>query len=619
MKFILHEVKLWFHEKNQTAKSYEFLPNKINVITGASTTGKTSFWNIIDYCLLAEKENIASEVNDKVKWFGIRFSINNKEITILRRSKVNNVVSSDIYFGFNGFPVEPYANFIIGDAKNFLDREFGVEDNFKYPLKKIDKNKSLILSYRHFLLFNSLTQMMVDAPETYFDTTHYGKKEYDQALPYVFDLATGIRDFGIIAAKKRIDEIEAELTKIKKNNKIIIKENKEFNDGIFEIINQCKKLNVIDYDQAFDDQEEALKLIQKSIDNIDKSARNEKILEEIDSLSSTKRKIKTKIFSINQYQKEYDLYRKNLEKYADSLQPIKFIQENLSDQLIDSYEVKTFIEVLESSLMNIKNSINKKPEKPLNFSVEIDLLNKELNIIEEKIKELSSFQDNFQSQADKLISIGEVKHALRDILNKKPTKTINVDESEKLYKELMVNKELINTMPQRGFKMSTLLDGCIQRNFDLIKSLSAYKDSRVVFNKEISVLQLYPYGQLFPLDNIGSASNYMFLHLCFFLGFHEHIILNTENKYVPEFLFIDQPSQPYFGGDSDDESKLLDVFNLLNLFLKFMVEDNEVDFQILLVEHASKDYWVNNNFEYFHTVDEFLGGKGLIPKEVFNR
>ncbi len=197
MKFILHEVKLWFHEKNQTAKSYEFLPNKINVITGASTTGKTSFWNIIDYCLLAEKENIASEVNDKVKWFGIRFSINNKEITILRRSKVNNVVSSDIYFGFNGFPVEPYANFIIGDAKNFLDREFGVEDNFKYPLKKIDKNKSLILSYRHFLLFNSLTQMMVDAPETYFDTTHYGKKEYDQALPYVFDLATGIRDFGI--------------------------------------------------------------------------------------------------------------------------------------------------------------------------------------------------------------------------------------------------------------------------------------------------------------------------------------------------------------------------------------------------------------------------------------
>ena len=66
-----------------------------------------------------------------------------------------------------------------------------------------------------------------------------------------------------------------------KKIKIIIKENKEFNDGIFEIINQCKKLNVIDYDQAFDDQEEALKLIQKSIDNIDKSARNEKILEEI--------------------------------------------------------------------------------------------------------------------------------------------------------------------------------------------------------------------------------------------------------------------------------------------------------------------------------------------------
>lgn len=448
---------------------------------------------------------------------------------------------------------------------------------------------------------------------------YYGKKEYDEALPYIFDLATGIRDFGIIAAKKRIDEIEAEITKIKKNNKKIIKENKEFNDGLFEIIDKCKKLNIIDYSQSFDDQEEAINLIKKSIDNIDKSAKNEKILEEIDSLSSTKRKLKTKIFSINQYQKEYDLYRKNLEKYADSLQPIKFLQENLSDQLIDSYEVKTFIELLESSLMDIKNSINKKPEKPLNFLAEIDFLSIELDVIEEKIKELSSFQDNFQSQAEKLICIGEIKYALRDILSKKPTKSIDIDENDELYKELRENKDLINTMPQRGFKMSTLLDSCIQRNFDLIKSLSAYKDSRVVFNKEVSVLQLYPYGQLFPLDNIGSASNYMFLHLCFFLGFHEHVILNTENKYVPEFLFIDQPSQPYFGGENDDETKLLDVFNLLNLFFKFMIEENESDFQILLVEHASKDYWINNNFEYFHTVDEFINGKGLIPQEVFNR
>lgn len=43
MKFIIHEIKLWFKKKNSTPKSYELKPNKVNVITGDATTGKTSF------------------------------------------------------------------------------------------------------------------------------------------------------------------------------------------------------------------------------------------------------------------------------------------------------------------------------------------------------------------------------------------------------------------------------------------------------------------------------------------------------------------------------------------------------------------------------------------------
>jgi len=68
MKFILHEIKLWFKDTTTEPKSYQFLPNKINVITGDATTGKTSFWSIIDYCLLSGKVNIANTINDRVLW-----------------------------------------------------------------------------------------------------------------------------------------------------------------------------------------------------------------------------------------------------------------------------------------------------------------------------------------------------------------------------------------------------------------------------------------------------------------------------------------------------------------------------------------------------------------------
>jgi hypothetical protein len=137
------------------------------------------------------------------------------------------------------------------------------------------------------------------------------------------------------------------------------------------------------------------------------------------------------------------------------------------------------------------------------------------------------------------------------------------------------------------------------------------------------ILKLYPpIDQFqFPLDNVGSKSNYMFMHLCVYLGLHEHII-NIEQVHVPQFLFIDQPSIPYYTGDNkkgnDDKTKLIDAFTLLNSFIDYLTTQKNTHFQIFMVEHAPKEYWIDNNLSHFHTVDEFIDGKGLIPKEIYN-
>jgi hypothetical protein len=110
MRFILHEIKLWFKDENSEPKSYEFLADKINVITGDATTGKTSFWSIIDYCLLSSKINVANTINDKVLWFGLRFTINNKVISIVRKTPFKGAVSAEVYFEYGDFPAKPKPN-----------------------------------------------------------------------------------------------------------------------------------------------------------------------------------------------------------------------------------------------------------------------------------------------------------------------------------------------------------------------------------------------------------------------------------------------------------------------------------------------------------------------------
>ena len=114
----------------------------------------------------------------------------------------------------------------------------------------------------------------------------------------------------------------------------------------------------------------------------------------------------------------------------------------------------------------------------------------------------------------------------------------------------------------------------------------------------------------------------MFLHLSFFLGLHNFLIDNP-CKQIGQFLFVDQPSVPYYENKDDEKSndmqKLLDAFRCLNSFMKQMVENGE-EFQIILIEHADESYWTGeNNLDYFETRANFDGDEALVPYKILKQ
>lgn len=621
MKFILHEIKLWFNTEPVKTKSYEFEPNKINVITGDATTGKSSFWSIIDYCLLSGKVNIPNTIYEKVLWFGIRFSINSEEISIIRKAPEKGAVSAELVMQLGTFPEVPDSNTSIAETKAFLDKEFGITDALRFPHGKESGKAPFNVSYRHFLLFNALTETVIGAPETYFDTTFFGKDEYDKALSHIFDLVIGVNDMDNIKALERLKEIDRELISIQKHEKGNQTKIKNFEADVYRLIDRCKQNNFIEYDQHFENVDEALAIVYDIIENTKRTASNSNLFSEIDVLNRERYRIQGQINAITQYQKEYDQYRRNLNKSADSLQPIQFLNQNLSDQLVDSYETKLFMESLEASLNRIKSSLSRKVTEPVKVEGDVKELREQLSIVNSRIGQLEAINKNNQAEGQRFIALGEIKYAYEQIIKREITKPIDIVRLNSLNLE----REALSTVPSDTLQikrnMLTLLNESIQRNFNQLNSLPAYKNSRVDFNPDKMVLQLYPNGQIFPLDNVGSKSNYMFMHLCVYLGLHEHMI-NVEQEHVPQFLFIDQPSIPYYTGDNqkgnDDKSKLIDAFTLLNSFVGYINIIKKETFQIFMVEHAPKEYWLDNKLSHFHTVDEFIDGKGLIPENIYN-
>jgi len=625
MKFILHEIKLWFQKKDSKPKSYWFEPDKVNVITGDATTGKTSFWSIIDYCLLSGNVEIANTIYEKVLWFSIRFTINNKEISIARKTPINGAVSSDVYFNYGSLPDIPTSNKEIADIKSILDTEFGITDSLRFPLGKALGKTSFNLSYRYFLLFNALTESIISAPKTYFDTAFFGKQEYDTALSHIFDLVIGVNDMEKIKAKERLKEIEENIKQIQNHEKKNQTNTKNFNKDIFALIDKCKQNNFLEYEQIVDNMDEAITIIHNIVSNRVKTAENVKLFPEIEDLNQKRQELKNQITAINQYHTAYNSYKRNLNKTADSLQPIEFLYKKLSDQLVDSYETEMFIESLSFSLQEIKSNISKNIEKPLKVSGDIKELQTQISNIDKRIEELNKIKTEYQKEGQKLIAIGEIKYALEQILIKREqNKPIDTIQLNRLTEEKSQLEKVPNEIEQTKYVMKIQLDKSIQRNYNQLKSLPTYKNCDTRFDENEMILKLYPREGLFPnfpLDNVGSKSNYMFMHLCVFLGLHEHFI-SVGQEHVPQFLFIDQPSIPYYSDNTekgnDDKTKLIDAFSLINSFIDYIINQKQSHFQIFMVEHAPKEYWTKSKLEYFHTVDEFINGNGLIPSDIYN-
>ena len=131
MKFYLKHIILWL--KNGKQRTLDFENNKVNIITGKQSTGKSTIIEIIDYCFFASSKNMPEgEIIDKnVEWYGINFIINDKNITIARHQ---NIKLNKYYFSSDGtFPKTPIDNFKEENIKNIMDTEFSIDANVVFP------------------------------------------------------------------------------------------------------------------------------------------------------------------------------------------------------------------------------------------------------------------------------------------------------------------------------------------------------------------------------------------------------------------------------------------------------------------------------------------------------
>lgn len=622
MNFYISKIRLWF-EKGENPRDLEFEADKVNVITGDSSTGKSSVLKIIDYCLLAERSTIVRDViNENVSWYGLVFSIEEQKYTIIRQApKLDSAEMTVIFKEGDYLPNEPQAGMNDTRSRALVK----MNELFHIPSKmKLEGRK--YYQFRHNLVFNYLTEDIIATENTYQDLRFFRLDEYAIVLNDLFKMAIGVNELKLRALESELQKAQKEESRKKIAQEKEQQKLKEYQHTREEITKQIDELGLGEA-MAFGDNPIAWAENVKVItENCNLQFKNEQANYQRNQIEMELRSVGEKLSYFESLETEFKTYQRRLERQDRSLMPLEYVKRHLSE-LMTYQETGRLLRELTEAWQAIKNSYVPEVKLPANF----DQAKKEL---QQHDRELRSEWKRLNPYNIEQRDIVWIRKAI--LLAEKIERDLSNIPKQTVTDEMVIAcGDTINTLNEKLTRLKAKnenalgnLNDSIEKYFRWQRGISeSYRDYKPLYSMEEKMLMLEREKGEYPESNVGSKSNYMFLHLCYFYGLHD-LLMSNGNEQIPQFLFIDQPSIPYYADknehrnadddeviSNDDQERLREAFNLTDKFMKEMLKKGH--FQIILVEHARPEYW--QDLDSFVTRYEFRRGDGLIPANVINK
>lgn len=621
MNFWINKIQLWFRRPDAAPITYEFEANKVNVITGDSSTGKSSVLRIIDYCLLAEESDIVEDViNESVSWYGLSFHINDTDCVIVREAPTLGNVGQGVYWAEDDdkFPRQPISNTSREWVLGYISDLAGLANR----RLTITSNRKINLTLRNFLALNYLTEDIIASNNTYIDANYFLLSDIRKGIGGCLNIAIGRDEDSEQEKKCNVRRLKADIKKETERKAKSEDSKKEYNKNLASFIERAYALN-LPHLMNETDVYELLHGLNEAILKFRKGYESDMDRARLDDVKLSIQKLRADLSRMNRLKREVDMYNKRIDEDKDSLLPIEHLKKEFCQVLLYD-ETHLLVSELTKALNKVKKcrKYAERQSLPDEFQQRLDGINTRLS-------QLVQERDRLQHIASQRLDLSwyESVVALKnEVCHLKCPQNEYI--GDKAFMEMKENLAMATSEYEKAhnenIKCIDALNQLMLEYYQLQGSItSRYNQCKPMFNTEHLSLTLYNPEKELNIRNVGSKSNYMFLHLCFFLGLHE-LILSQEDSPVPSFLFIDQPSIPYYGSKNvgndgkisdDDAKKLSDAFNMLNQYINKVCKlKYKKNFQIIMVEHASPDYW--RNLENFKTNCVFTKGDGLIPERV---
>ncbi|AOK19235.1 hypothetical protein WL51_23270 [Burkholderia ubonensis] len=631
----IREIVLWPRNANFEPRRLEFELGKVNVISGASRTGKSAVIPIIDYCLGAGTCSIpVKTIRKHCEWFGVVLATAQGDKLLARREPGAQRSTDDMYLleasRIAEIPRRITRNTNADAVKRLLDELAGLS---RLDFSGGDEPAGFDgrASFRDLAAFTFQPQNVVANPDVLFfkANTYEHREKLRKIFPYVLGAVTP----ALMARQFEFARVRQELRRKERELKDVLEVSARWLADLEAKFSEAQELGLAARPQEKLSRDQMIERLEEVVARTDltlsvTTSTISEALHELSDLEAEEREVSRELTTLRHRLGEMNRMRIGVDQYQSALvlqrgrlQLSNWLLSHADDEAdcpvcgSQTDSARRRLTALSGRLQEVEAEAGLDKELPAAFDRELQRVTAEVGEATERLRSVqirkralagrsdAARQRQFAAQRAERF-VGNLESAL-DLHRRLGSDSELVDEVARLRELVQKLDAELREQDIEAHKRRAL--HAISNNAGRLLPHLDVESPNDPVSLEINDLTIKVHGSERDdyLSEIGSGSNWLSYHLAVLLALHQ-FFLSQRKSPVPAFLVLDQPSQVYFpkrvverAEDADDdplEEPLLRDEDVHAVRQAFQVMGQVTlaargGLQLIVLDHASHDVW----------------------------
>lgn len=642
----IRSIHIFSHDGQR--RDLQFKVDGLNVITGRSSTGKSALSDIVEYCMGRSSFNVPEGIiRDKVAWFAVIYQFENEQVLIAKPTPPTGGATCSTAMLRRGVQLEipEFKDLAVNTDDDSiverLSRLLGIPENrTEVALEHSRASYDANVKHTFYYLFQKQGLVANKDQLFYRQNEQFQPQAIRDTLPILLGVSSHDRF-----------ELESKLRIAQRDLRICNKKLEQARNAVdtsheqaIGLYSEAKAVGVIgnagenpNADGIIEALKSALSWKPETLPD-DDGGRISFLEDEVSRLRQVRRDTQARIDAARQFAKRAGGYENEAAEQIDRLASIKALPKNpdsgewqwpFSERnlALDSPVAAVLLEELETLDKELRIATGQRPKLEAYLTDLSDKVDGIAGDIRQKETELSA-----AISANEVIAhmgtrnnaaarvVGRISLFLETLLPNEDLAMMEA-ESRRLISKIKQLEQQIGG-DDSNERLTSILNNISAQVTKYVQKFEAeFKDFPARLNlPQLTIIFDRPERPV-PMNRTGGGENHLAYHLSALLALH--LFAAQNNRPIPQFLFIDQPTQVYFPSEqvykdadgsvfkTEADADLNAVRRLFELLLKFTQVDVP-GFQLIVTEHANlREQW----FQDALVEDPWTKPPAFVPEE----